>query len=540
MERAEAAVSKQWPAVVPSADIHLPTDILLSFIAFIAGVRGRRQFARPSIAWAGFVLFHQRGGTSRGGNVKEGAMILTKTRKLLTGVAAATVVLAFGFAYAQQGPRGKTSYMPVDITEPFSAIFARLSAQKPDVTREHMAVLNERYDLSDRPAAGVTMDRTKPVQDGVRVKLPAGKTWEALANMSPEQIREQNAFPKGFYPLPHSKHQEGGFVFPHFLIDEIKRQEGRDLTRFDVEYDIPDHFLPEFPPPMYLNQRTDLGDVSQGKLVTLANFYELFNGIITPKQLEGLRLLLTVFPQQQFNQTEDRRSELVSRGATCLDCHSNGHTNKATHLAPDARPQESRHRIVTPTLRGVQIQRLFGSQRALKTIEDFTQFEQAGAYFDGDHVIAARKGMNPLDRLTQVNLMAEFQEELGFPPARKLDVFGRLDPSKATQAELRGQEIFFGKGRCDACHTAPYYTDNLMHDFKTERFFKPEMINGMNEVGDGAVKTFPLRGIKDSPPYLHDGRLLTLDDTVEFFNLVLGTKLTGEEKRDLVAFLRTL
>jgi cytochrome c peroxidase len=472
--------------------------------------------------------------------MKENAMIPAKTPKLLTGVAAATVILAFGFASAQQGPRGKSSYMPVDITEPFSAIFARLSGQKPEVTREHMALLNERYDLSNRPATGVTMDRTKPVQEGVRVKLPAGKTWEALAAMSPEQIREQNAFPKGFYPLPHPKHSEGGFVFPHFLIDEIKRQEGRDLTRFDVEYDIPDHFLPEFPPPMYLNQRTDLGDVSQGKLVTIENYYELFNGIIPPKQLDGLRLLLTAFPQQQFNLTEDRRSELPSRGSACFDCHSNGHTNKATHLAPDARPQESRHRVVTPSLRGVQIQRLFGSQRALKTVEDFTQFEQEGAYFDGDNVIATKKGLNPLDRISQAGLMAEFQEELGFPPAPKLDVLGILDPSKATQAELRGQAIFFGKGRCGACHAAPYYTDNLMHDLKTERFFKPEMINGMNEVGDGAVKTFPLRGIKDSPPYLHDGRLLTLDDSVEFFNLVLGTKLTGEEKRDLVEFLRTL
>jgi cytochrome c peroxidase len=490
-----------------------------------------------SIAWVRVVLFHQ--GKVQG-NIKENAMIRAKNRNLLAGVAAATVILAMGFAYAQQGPRGKTSYMPVDISEPFSAIFARLSAQKADVTREHMTLLNERYDLSNRPAAGVTMDRTKPVQDGVRVKLPAGKTWDALANMSPEQIRDQSMFPKGFYPLPHPKHQEGGMVFPHFVIDEIKRQEARDLTRFDVDYDVPDHFLPEFPPAIYLNQRTDLGDVSQGKLVTLENYYELFNGILTPKQLEGLRLLVTPFPQQQFNQTEDRRTELPSRGVTCFDCHSNGHTNKATHLAPDARPQESRHRIDTPTLRGVQIQRLFGSQRALKTIEDFTQFEQAGAYFDGDHVIAAKKGMNPLDRLTQVNLMAEFQEELGFPPAPKLDVFGKLDPSKATQAELRGQEIFFGKGQCGACHAAPYYTDNLMHDLKTERFFKPEMINGINEVGDGAVKTFPLRGIKDSPPYLHDGRLLTLDDTVEFFNLVLSTKLTGEEKHDLVAFLRTL
>src|SRR6266404_5538901 len=376
-----------------------------SFIAFVAGVSADNLHARASLGRA-WCCSTKGGGTSRGGNVRERAMILAKTRKLLAGVAAAAVIIiAFGFAYAQQGPRGKSSYMQVEITEPFSAIFARLSGQKPEVTRGHMALLNERYDLSDRPAAGVTMDRTKPVQDGVRVKLPAGKTWEALANMSPEQIRDQNLFPKGFYPLPHPKHQEGGFVFAHFVIDEIKRQEARDLTRFDVDYDIPDHFLPEFPPPIYLNQRTDLGDVTQGKLVTIENYYELFNGIIPPKQLEGLRLLVTAFPQQQYNETEDRRTEKPSRGAACLDCHSNGHTNKATHLAPDARPGEARHRIVTPSLRGVQIQRLFGSQRALKSVEAFTEFEQAGAYFDGDQVIAAKKGMNPLDRLLQVGVM---------------------------------------------------------------------------------------------------------------------------------------
>jgi cytochrome c peroxidase len=467
-------------------------------------------------------------------------MGLSKRTLSWAALAAATALVSLTVAYAQQGPRGKSSYMPVDIPEPFSAIFARLSGQKPEVTREHMALVNERYDLSNRPAAGVTMDRTKPVQEGVRVKLPAGRTWEALANMSPEQIRDQDAFPKGFYPLPHPKHQEGGFVFPHFVIDEIKRQEARDLTRFDVDYDIPDHFLPEFPPPIYLNQRSDLGDVSQGKLVTIENYYELFNGILPPKQLEGLRLLLTPFAQQQFNQTEDRRSEQPSRGATCFDCHSNGHTNKATHLAPDARPQEARHRIVTPSLRGVQIQRLFGSQRALKSVEAFTEFEQAGAYFDGDQVIAAKKGMNPLDRLLQVGVMAEFQEELAFPPAPKLNVFGKLDPGKATAAELRGQDVFFGKGQCAACHVPPYYTDNLMHDLKIDRFFKPVTINNMFAAGDGAIKTFPLRGIKDSPPYMHDGRLLTLDDTVEFFNLVLGTKLSQQEKQDLVQFLRAL
>src|SRR5229473_2999415 len=467
-------------------------------------------------------------------------MNLPNNRKLWTGVAFAAVTVALGGAYAQQPPRGKSSYAPVDITEPFSAILARLSAQKPAVEREHMAVLNERYDLSNRPAAGVTMDHAKPVQEGVRVKLPAGATWDGLAGMTPDQIRDRNLFPLGFLPLPHPKHQEGGMVFPRFEINEIKRQEGRDLTRFDVDFDIPDHFLPGFPPAIYLNQRSDLGDVSQGQLVTVENYYQLFNGIINPKQLEGLRLLVTPFPQQQFNQTEDRRSEQPSRGVSCLDCHSTGHTNRATHLAPDARPLETRHRINTPTLRGVFIQRLFGSQRALKTVEDFTEFEQRGAYFDGDPVIAQKKGVNTLERGSQVHFMAEFQEILDFPPAPKLGIDGKLDPAKASAGEMRGQQIFFGKARCAECHAAPFYTDNLMHNLQAERFYKPHMVNGMMASADGPIKTFPLRGVKESPPYLHDGRLLTLEDTVEFFNVILGVQLAEQEKADLVAFLRAL
>src|SRR6266852_9240100 len=224
-------------------------------------------------------------------------------------------------ANAPAEARGKTSYMPVAITESFAQIFARMMAAKPGIEQAHMAVLNERYDLSDRPAQGVTMDRGKPLQEGVRVKLPADMTWERLATMSPDQIRDQNLYPKGFYPLPHPNHVDGGFVFPHFLIDAIKQQDGRDLKRFDIDFDLPDHFLAEFPPAMYLSPRPDLGDVSQGKLISLTNYYEIFNGILTPRQLEGLRLLLREgrqqqaqsFQQQQFNATEDRRAEIPSQ-----------------------------------------------------------------------------------------------------------------------------------------------------------------------------------------------------------------------------------
>src|SRR5437660_3522935 len=307
-----------------------------------------------------------------------------------------------------------------------------------------------------------------------------------------------------------------------------------------MDFDPTERCLAAFPTVMYLTPRPDLGDVSQGKLVSLTNYYELFNGLLTPRQLEGLRLLLTPFPQQQFNATEDRRSAIPSIGSACFDCHSNGHQNGATHLAPDTRPQQFRHRIKTLSLRGVDIQRLFGSQRGLKTIEDFTEYEQRTPYSHGDIVMAAKKGVNPLEPGSQVDFMADFQEMLDFPPAPKLDVLGKLIPSKATAAEMRGQEIFFGKDQCASCHQPPFHTDNLMHNLQTERCFKPVMINNMMAIGDGPIKTFALRGVKDNPPYMHDERLLTLEDTVEFFNLILGTKLAPQEKQDLVAFLRTL
>ncbi|MFN4257735.1 MAG: cytochrome B6 [Gemmataceae bacterium] len=451
----------------------------------------------------------------------------------------AALLLGFGWSLAQKPENRPSSYAPT-IEEDLQTVIARMTKDKPAVMQRQLDLLAERYDLSDRPAEGVTMGRQKPAQEGVRVKLPKGVTWDQLAAMSPEDIRAKGLWPKGFLPLPHPNHPEGGMLFPKFHIDAIKKQEERDLTRFDLDYDLPDHFLPEFPPRIFLTTRPDLGDVSQGQLVTIDNYYDLFNGILNPKQLEGLRLLVTPFPQQQFNQTQDRRSLKAHRGVTCFDCHVNGHTNAATHLVGDIRPQEFRHRIDTPSLRGVNIQRLFGSQRALKTIEDFTEFEQRAAYFDGDPVIATKKGVNILERGSQVHFMAEFQALLDFPPAPKLDVFGRLDPDRATEAELRGERLFFGKARCAECHPAPYYTDNLMHNLQVERFFTPRMVNGRMATADGPIKTFPLRGIKDSPPYLHDGRLLTLEDTVEFFNLVTGVKLTAQERADLVAFLHCL
>jgi len=428
----------------------------------------------------------------------------------------------------------ESSYTPV-VEEPFEVVRARDKAAKSRVNAAAQKLLAERYDLTRRVDESVRMTRGKPIPVGPTAKLKGGMTWEQLGRMTPEDIQQKDLFP--YLPLPHPNHPVGGMLFPQTEIKALPR-----LERFDLDFDLPDHFLPEFPPAIFLTTRPDLGDVSHGQVVTVNNFYGLFNGILNPKQIEGLRLLVTQFPQQQFNATDDRKTERADGmiGVACLDCHVNGHTSGATHLVGDIRPQENRRRIETPSLRGVNIQRLFGSQRALRSVEDFTEFEQRAAYFDGDPVIATKKGANIPERGSQVHFMAEVQELFDFPPAPKLNIMGRLDRSKATESEVRGEELFFGKGDCSVCHTPPYYTDNLMHNLKVERFYRPRMEGGMMITAQGPIKTFPLRGIKESPPYLHDGRLLTLEDTVEFFNLVLQLNLTAQEKKDLVAFMRVL
>ncbi|MRX51286.1 cytochrome B6 [Paracoccus sp. S-4012] len=428
-------------------------------------------------------------------------------------------------------------------TMPFSRVMELDAAQKPAVMQRQLDMLEARYDLADRPMDGVMMTGgLRAVQDGVRVRLPEGQTWDSLAAMTPAEIRDADLLPDGFKPLPHVKQANSGQVFPQFVIDEIDRQEGRDLTRFDVDFDLPAHLLPEFPPPIFLTTQPHLGDVSRGQLLTLANHYEIMNGLLTPVQMEGLRILLTPFPQEEFNQTEDRKTAEQHRGIACLDCHSNFSTNAGFHHTPDVRPQAARFRLDSPALRGMFNQQIHGSKRSLRSIEDFTEFEQHTAYFNGDHVSAARKGEHVPDRSHKVAFMAQMQNIIDFPPAPKLDPLGRLDADLATEQELLGEQVFNGKGQCAVCHIPQTaFMDQQMHDLKLERFYAPgEVVNDFVLLPDGPVKTFTLRGIKDTPPYLHDGRLMTLADTVEFFNLVLHTQLTQDEKDALVAYMLTL
>src|SRR5215208_4998433 len=348
--------------------------------------------------------------------MKGASMDISRCIKVLVATAFFAASVSFLFisppasAQDRNEKKSPSSFSPV-IEEPFSVVLARDKAAKARVMSAHQKLLEARYDLSRRVDSSVKMTRGKPIPVVPTAKLKGGETWDQLGNMSPSEIRDRDLFP--YLPLPHVAHDVGGMVFPQAHIKVQPR-----LERFDMDFDLPDHFLPEFPPAIFLTTRADLGDVSKGQLVTQ-------------------------FPQQQFNATADRKTEKPDgmRGVTCFDCHVNGHTSGAMHLVGDIRPQENRRRIETPSLRGVNIQRLFGSQRALRTVEDFTEFEQRAAYFDGDPVMAAKKGLNILERGHQVHNMAEVQELLDFPPAPKLNVYGRLDRRKASEAEARGEDL---------------------------------------------------------------------------------------------------
>lgn len=424
------------------------------------------------------------------------------------------------------GGRAKSSFnIPVIPAEPFAATFARESANRPKVTSAQKHLLEERYDLAVKTLPGVTMTRGKLQPIGPTARLKGVTTWDELAALPADEIKKRDLFP--YLPLPHTLHATGGMVFP-----QVQTKIHPELDRFDLEFDVPEHFLPEFPPPLFLTNRPDLGDVSKGQEITEQNFNELLDGIVPPFQLDGFRLLVEKQPQQQFNQTDDRKTVAASRGVSCFDCHVNGHSTGQFHLTPDVRPQMSRFRIETTSLRGVFNQQIHGSKRSLRSLEDFAQFEQHSAYFDHDTPTAAKKGRRFRDRDEEVAKMAQAQAMIDFPPAPKLGVTGKLDKRLASELELKGEELFAGKAQCATCHPGPFFIDDKQHDLRMERFYKGR--------AEGSMKTFTLRGIKDSPPYMHDGRCLTLEDTVELFNLILETKLTKEEKQALVAYMRAL
>jgi hypothetical protein len=418
--------------------------------------------------------------------------------------------------------RGQSSWGSPNLHMPWDEWLEMCRKQKPVLMKECKAYMDGRYDFHARAIPGAKMSGGKPVMLGPVARLPKGiASYEELASLSPEEIKKRDLFP--FKPLCHPLQSTAHMLFPQQWIRAHPEHE-----RIDVDFDIPDQYLPEYPPPMFLTTHKELGDVTGGREVTLGNYYEIFNGLLTAEQMEGLKELLRPSPTTWFNQTEHRVTLKPSAGVGCLSCHVNGHTNGAIELAPDSRPNQARLRTDTPTMRGNFNLMQFSSKRSIRSMDHFAEVEE---YFDGDPGLMQALGPRGAQRHI-TNRMGDFNAILDFSPAPKLGPLMKLIPSKSTPAELRGEALFHGKAKCATCHSGPAFVDDYLHDLQVERFYsgRPE----------GPIKTFPLRGIKDSPPYLHDGRCPTLHDAVEFFNIILELNLTREEKDDLVAYLLCL
>src|SRR5262249_6047951 len=154
-----------------------------------------------------------------------------------------------------------------------------------------------RYDFHGRPTPGARMSGGKPVPVGPVARLPRSiASFEELASLSPEEVRRRDLFP--YKPLAHPLQTTAHMVFP-----QSWTRIHPEHQRMDCDFDIPDAYLPEFPPPTFLTTHKELGDVSWGQEVTLANYYALFNGLLTAEQMEGLKELLRPSPTTWFNHT---------------------------------------------------------------------------------------------------------------------------------------------------------------------------------------------------------------------------------------------
>jgi cytochrome c peroxidase len=151
--------------------------------------------------------------------------------------------------------------------------------------------------------------------------------------------------------------------------------------------------------------------------------------------------------------------------------------------------------------------------------------------------------------------IASFQRKIlsGNSPADRFDFGG--DESALSDGAKRGLELFRGKARCTRCHSNFNFTDEKFHNvgigWDTNTVDLGRYMVTKNPEDVGAFKTPTLREIARTAPYMHDGRFKTLEEVVNFYNnggiknpfldnTIIPLELTDQEKKELVAYLRSL
>ena len=106
-------------------------------------------------------------------------------------------------------------------------------------------------------------------------------------------------------------------------------------------------------------------------------------------------------------------------------------------------------------------------------------------------------------------------------------------------AAARGRAVFEGAADCVSCHAG-----TILSDVNSGRLHLPSE-TGMDpayaaRTTQKAYRTTPLRGLWQHAPYFHDGSAATLADVVAHYDRVRGLRLTEQQKRDLVEYLKSL
>ncbi|MDX9749473.1 MAG: cytochrome c peroxidase [Flavobacteriales bacterium] len=168
-------------------------------------------------------------------------------------------------------------------------------------------------------------------------------------------------------------------------------------------------------------------------------------------------------------------------------------------------------------------------------------------------------GSPGIDSMRVVQAIAQFERTLlSFnSPFDRYQYLG--DSTALTEAQRRGMDLFFGEAHCGDCHPAPFF-----HDFgiRNNGLGPDPLDQGLGEVtglppDNWRFKVTTLRNIEVTPPYMHNGRLATLEDVLTFYAIGVQTGMPGldahmmpwvggtidldaQDRADIVAFLKAL
>jgi mono/diheme cytochrome c family protein len=169
-----------------------------------------------------------------------------------------------------------------------------------------------------------------------------------------------------------------------------------------------------------------------------------------------------------------------------------------------------------------------------------------GTFYDprlndpGKYPVAARNKLwnkQAADDKITAKLPALHMYQLSLPTPKPLA--GSFDKAAAG----RGEAIFKDKARCATCHVPPLFTEPG-ENLHTGKEIGIDEFQASRSPG-GRYRTEPLRALWDTKKihkggFYHDGRFASLADVVNHYDRHFGTRLTEQEKADLIEYLRTL